>query len=581
MMTEILLRRPVPYPDESLRGYLIRLAQVNHTSPRKLYKLSSLFAGVDPKSLLMTTGKADLSKLSILTNLDEQRLLDLTFFNQLGKYAHQEVEVLRHISSFGTCSMAFCQVCPLCLLEQPYHRKLWEIRSVTTCPIHHCRLISQCPECQRFISPIRRFVTCCKCMFDYRKCKITKVPEFETKLTIILSEKLFNKQGLRTLLSDEIQELSFRHFLYLHILFCYYFYQISTSKVKVHYSEVYKPIHLHETAIETFDMFTDWPNSLYNFVNRYRKVPKNFKGMGIMDEFGMLFYQIIKHLESNEFRFVLKSLRDYCDEEEMSTINMSKIKIKLDEAMRPLILRQKKIDLIHNKEQYISLKKAEIILGIPDYFVEDLIRMRELSVVKRGRRYCEIKSLDKFKKCFEKSISFDKSILSNSDLVFFENIPKVLNYRIRTTQFIVLITRNEIQPCATLDDKIGFQRLVFRKIDIELMFRKLGHISIYEVSKLLNVQQSRISYWKNKGFIKSYNKRLYNISDLDQFIHNYIPLTTLMRMHPTIVCGKNFYKWLEEKGVEPVSGPTKDEGKVYLYRKSPKLMKIMDLKSWD
>lgn len=580
-MTEVLLRRPVPYPDESLRGYLIRLAQVNHTSPRKLYKLSSLFAGVDPKSLLMTTGKSDLSKLCILTNSDEQHLLSLTFFNQLGKYANEDEPILRHISSFGTCSTAFCQVCPQCLSEQPYHRKLWEIRSVTTCPAHHCRLISKCPECHRFISPIRKFVTHCKCKFDYRECKITKVPEYETKLALILNEKLFNKQVINTLLSADIQELSFRHFLYLHILFCYYFYQISTSKVKVHYSEVFKPIHLHETAIETFHMFTDWPNSFYNFVNRYRKVPKNFKGMGIMDEFGMLFYQIIKHLESNEFRFVLKSLRDYCDEVEMSTINMSKIKIKLDEAMRPLNLRQMKIDLVHDKEKYISLKKAEMILGIPDYFVEDLIRMRELSVVKWGRRYCEIKSLDKFKKCFEKSISLDKSILSNSDLVFFENIPKVLNYRIRTTQFIVLITRNKIQPCATLDERIGFQRLVFRKSDIESMFRQLGYISIYEVSKILNVQKSRISCWRTKGFIKGYNKNFYKVSDLEQFVHNYIPLTTLMKMHPTIVCGKNFYKWLEKRGVEPVSGPTKDEGGVYLYQKSSKLMEIMGLKSWD
>lgn len=294
-MTEVLLRRPVPYSDESLRGYLIRLAQVNHTSPRKLYKLSSLFAGVDPKSLLMTTGKADLSKLCALTNLDEERLLNLTFFYQLGKYAEEEEALLRHISSFGTCSTAFCQICPLCLSEQPYHRKLWEIRSVTTCFKHGCRLVTNCPHCSKFISPIRRVITYCNCKYDLRKCKVIKVLESETQLAVTLNEKLFYSPSPNFLIPDEFSNLSFRHFLFMHVLFCFYFYQISTSKHNVHYSEVYKPAYLHEIAIKTFQMFIAWPSSFYDFLNDYRNVPKIYKSP-TLKEFGGFFIKSVNIL---------------------------------------------------------------------------------------------------------------------------------------------------------------------------------------------------------------------------------------------------------------------------------------------
>lgn len=580
-MTEALLRRPVPYPDESLRGYLIRLAQVNYTSPRKLYRLSSLFAGVDPKSLLMTTGKVDLSKLCVLTNLDEQRLLNLTFFNQLGKYANEEEAILRHISSFGTCSTAFCQVCPLCLSEQPYHRKLWEIRSVTSCFIHHCRLISNCPHCHKFISPIRHVVTHCNCKYDLRKCEVIKVPESEAQLVLTLNKKLFESSSPKSLLPDEISVLSFRHFLFMHVVFCFYFYKISIFKHNVHYSEVFKPAHLHEIAIKTYQMFIAWPSSFYSFLNDYRNIPKNYRS-NTRKEFGGFFYQVVKHFESKEFKFILKSVRDYCEEENIKTVDLKKTKKKIENLISPVDSKEVKIKITQNSDEYISLKTAESILGIPVHLIRDLILLGEIVVVKgnKDHRYCALEDIEKLKELFGRKNPINEKVKGNEEVVPFQDIKIILNRRLCISQFIAIIINNKIKPCAINEGEVGFRRLIFYKTDVEqLVVNKL--ISIKEFSKTINVGTGAIYSWIKKGFINKSNKQLFERHELDQFVYRYVPLTTLVRMHTKIRSSERLHKWLDRKGIEPVSGPGKDGGKAYLYRKSPELMKTMRLKSWD
>lgn len=421
---------------------MIRLAQANNASPRKLYKLSSLIAGVDPKSLLMIIEKADISKLCELTNLDEDCLLKLTFFYQMGMYGDEDEQILRHISSFGMCTTAYCQVCPVCLHEQPYHRKLWEIRSVTTCPFHQCKLTTTCSKCQKNISPIRRFVTHCNCGFDLRKYDIEKVPESETLLAIMMNERLFGRESSRYFLTGELQELSFRHFLYLHILFCFYFYQILSSQVKVNYSAAFKPIHMHETSIKTFQMFVDWSRSFYDFIDSYRKIPKTFENSKLLKEFGMLHHQLIKHLDAKEYSFVLKSLLDYCNENKTQAAFLNKLKQKIDHT---LSRTEKKIDITQAKDKYVDFKTTEKILGISEYIIVDLMRMREIIVVKgrKGIRYCAIESIEKIEKCFKKNIPMKSLNINSEELVTFHEIQTVMNRKIRISEFIVAIIRKK------------------------------------------------------------------------------------------------------------------------------------------
>src|SRR5688500_7700139 len=98
--------------------------------------------------------RVNAAPLSTLTGIDEIRLTKLL-------YVHQHT---RRRDIVGNC-VVFDQpvqhhlvvrekpkLCPACLSENSYCRKIWEISPVTACPVHECLLIQNCPECGRSVS---------------------------------------------------------------------------------------------------------------------------------------------------------------------------------------------------------------------------------------------------------------------------------------------------------------------------------------------------------------------------------------------------------------------------------------------
>lgn len=71
-------------------------------------------------------------------------------------------------------SLSVRRACPACYAEdkqaaEPYRRRLprawhrtwWDVAAVTACPIHHCRLISRCPQCSEPFDPGRGTIDRC------------------------------------------------------------------------------------------------------------------------------------------------------------------------------------------------------------------------------------------------------------------------------------------------------------------------------------------------------------------------------------------------------------------------------------
>jgi len=59
--------------------------------------------------------------------------------------------------------------CPHCYLESEgrYERLLWTLGPVTVCPVHRCRLLEECPECQKKISVVGFRSLPAHCPHDY------------------------------------------------------------------------------------------------------------------------------------------------------------------------------------------------------------------------------------------------------------------------------------------------------------------------------------------------------------------------------------------------------------------------------
>lgn len=165
-----LLRRPRPYHDESLAGYIIRLTEANYySSTNRIFQMSKLrrraiYANVfHPK-------QDDLSELSFLCDVPESVLWSMAFpvVNQNPHRRRQMVKVFGDVVSIQALEDLWVKLCPLCLQAEPYYRRLWNLLVVTTCPVHHCLLIHICPACQLPIDWFRNSIVKCSCQEDWR-----------------------------------------------------------------------------------------------------------------------------------------------------------------------------------------------------------------------------------------------------------------------------------------------------------------------------------------------------------------------------------------------------------------------------
>lgn len=168
-----LVMRPDPKPDESLAGYLVRLTDENrYDSPAWILSLcETRNAVLSVKTVPVLEEAVDLGRLALLTRKDENTLRALTHAWVSNPEEEPRVRLLGAELSPVMLRSRFTCVCPSCLREENYIRKIWEVALVTACPRHDCWLIESCPSCGRGLSRLRARVAECACGYDVREAE--------------------------------------------------------------------------------------------------------------------------------------------------------------------------------------------------------------------------------------------------------------------------------------------------------------------------------------------------------------------------------------------------------------------------
>lgn len=197
MKSRRLLRRPRPYSDESLAGYIIRLTEANYySSPKWIFQMSGLRArGIYGN--VFNREKDDLSRLSNISDVEAGILWSMAFpANTLSHpKAVKQVKVFDHVVPTDALNRQQIQLCPICLQEKLYYRFFWELSVVSACPFHHCLLIDRCPQCQEPIHWSRPKIAICSCQFDWRSFQPPAVESEHITLSSIIY-KLCHLGGL-------------------------------------------------------------------------------------------------------------------------------------------------------------------------------------------------------------------------------------------------------------------------------------------------------------------------------------------------------------------------------------------------
>lgn len=180
------LRHPAPHLDESISGYLIRLAESNGYDFSEVWSLFGFGDENSPKKqpLAYIYGCADYSILSRRTGLSEKELKSLAYRpievdpqQFVGTY-----ELFGHKLASRMLRYKISTLCPGCLAEDSYQKKIWDILSLTACPVHERMLIDSCPECGEPIYCRRDRICFCSCEYDFRKAEVTSVSGKELRL---------------------------------------------------------------------------------------------------------------------------------------------------------------------------------------------------------------------------------------------------------------------------------------------------------------------------------------------------------------------------------------------------------------
>lgn len=315
-----------PYCDESFIGYVLRLTEQNvYESISWIFELAGVnYEGARQGCMLAFEAPENLLGLVQLAGINSTELCQLTY-----RRVSISDEVPLHYFFGQSVSQDLIRtsrpkICPDCLSESPYCRRVWEFAAVTACPTHRRLLIDECPKCKRRISWSRKNVTVCSCKSDWRESPASPIVERELSLT----HHIYQLFGLSVAganpskLTEPLSNLSLNDLM--RILFFVAGQQrglsASTSR---HLVAAGKNQNFHSILTKAYSVFENWPANYFRFLDQRRvqerKVTRTYQRMksALYGEFGSFYSGLHNVLSGSQFDFMRGALIEYITQNRM------------------------------------------------------------------------------------------------------------------------------------------------------------------------------------------------------------------------------------------------------------------------
>lgn len=191
-MVDKLLRHPVPYINESIGNYVLRLCSENFCSVSQISNLIEFYNMRFVENYYRKLKEKNITNLSDLTGFDLDVIEDMT----ANRFCFDE-------KNDFSCRTEAC-VCPKCFSERSYERIHWKNKLIKVCLDHEIYLLDECPRCKEKITSNIIFNGRCNCGllindFKYSKC----VNEYILRNQNILYQ-IFNIKSSASLEKNEL-----------------------------------------------------------------------------------------------------------------------------------------------------------------------------------------------------------------------------------------------------------------------------------------------------------------------------------------------------------------------------------------
>lgn len=272
-----LLFTAAPFADESFVGYLLRICELN-----ELESLDWLIELADLKKIrrenfnLFFDARQNLKQLAKITGVPINKLQSLLYQFEDNDNINQSLIECK-VNFYGNFVSRYFirrekpRLCPACLKEANYLRRIWEVAPATACPVHKCQLLDVCPSCGESLSWKRPKISICPCGCDWRKTKLIQIPTVGLRV----SRQIYRLCGLLTdvdkspdkcFLPPNLCSLNLADFLKI-LFFIRSFYHGLFDTEGCWLSSNYDSLKLHHELNEAVTVFNDFPRNFYQFLD--------------------------------------------------------------------------------------------------------------------------------------------------------------------------------------------------------------------------------------------------------------------------------------------------------------------------
>jgi len=183
----LLVRTPLPYSDESLSGFMIRVTEANG------YESMAEILDVAGVSNRWRGGwKLDLGRVENVLDFSPGQLCSISYT----KSSAQSAKGLLLGQDISRTHLAGSKprICPDCVEELGYISANWDLRFMLACPRHRRSAVFRCLECGKPLSLYRPKLLECSCGADLRNLPAEPVEEHVLELQAVLAAKALKQE---------------------------------------------------------------------------------------------------------------------------------------------------------------------------------------------------------------------------------------------------------------------------------------------------------------------------------------------------------------------------------------------------
>jgi hypothetical protein len=619
-----LLRTPSPYYDESFKSYLLRISEENGFFDKVSWILE--LAGIKKKDIVMQNEalkqNQDLRAFLRLIGINAEELESSVHRSISLNLDSQKEQTIRQKISRYMIRTDRPKYCPACLREGNYFRWIWDYAPVTACPIHKCLLYDECPSCLIRLTWRRSQLGLCNCGYEFKTAPLIHI----RNEGMFLVNQIYALCGMPMSSEEDksdnpLYSLDLPYLLNVVFFMAGQIHGIVDIKGKTAATS-FRNIHLHYYLMDGFSVFENWPTRFFRFLEELRiRNNGNGESTGIRQDFGSFNRNLLNHFHDSEFDFMktvygiylsqqwdggylnqkhkILSKQPICHKkyvtkqhaQEILHVKEKELKRLLETGRMIGITRKMKSRTMYlleynsvqayvknSKECYVDLPETVMILGIGHEAVAKLAKTGLLgSNYGKGNswRFQRIAVEDLLRRIEEKIKKYDGDAQEILDMRTV--LRKLTGSKLCIINYVQGILAGDLVPCGR-GTKKGLAGLLHTKRNItEYLGSKLRHerrnlYSLTEVAPMMGLKEEVAYFLAKKGLFSiaaetngTQRNKFVTIEAIDSFNATYTTLTELAKKNYT--SPKCLVRILIRYGIEPVSGPTIDGGRQYIFKK--------------